>query len=327
MSTERNLSEEEVAGIAEALKTTMESNGAEPLREVQTYDLAHPAKLGSGHLKVVENLLRSVERPWTTGLGSLLGRQIVVSLDGVEQTRFSGFVASLISPVLIASLDMGTLGKAFLCIPGGLARELVNRACGAPAHSVSENSGFTRIERAIARRLLGRLVTAINHAWSAVAHIEAAVTDCVDSADDVRLGGDDSVIVVGYAAEAEDKRFRIDLAMSGDALNAVRDSLTMENILRASLGGTAKPDSQSGAIIESVSLEIAVELGSANVSVSDLAGLSVGDIIRLEQRVGDSILLRVQGEPMFYAYPGLWGPKMAVQIMNVCSEGAVSEQK
>jgi len=69
--------------------------------------------------------------------------------------------------------------------------------------------------------------------------------------------------------------------------------------------------------LEDVQLELSVGLGSIEAHMSDLANLKVGDVLVLDQRVGEPLVASVDGMPCFQVWPGSSGSRRAVKVADV----------
>jgi flagellar motor switch protein FliM len=73
--------------------------------------------------------------------------------------------------------------------------------------------------------------------------------------------------------------------------------------------------------LETVFVSLIAELGSLDISVSDVLNLQKGDIIKLERnKVDDDMLLRIGTKKKYFARPGVVGSHMAVQITGRTEE-------
>ena len=64
-------------------------------------------------------------------------------------------------------------------------------------------------------------------------------------------------------------------------------------------------------------IQVAVELGSATLSVTQLADLAPGDVIMLQQKIDETLPVRVEDKTKYQAWPGRIGNQQAVQIAAV----------
>jgi flagellar motor switch protein FliM len=68
------------------------------------------------------------------------------------------------------------------------------------------------------------------------------------------------------------------------------------------------------------SVKVTAELGKARITVRELLGIAVGDVIQLEQPTNGLLPVRVGNNFKFLASPGVSGSKMAVQIGQIVQE-------
>lgn len=61
-------------------------------------------------------------------------------------------------------------------------------------------------------------------------------------------------------------------------------------------------------------IEVVVELAATRITTADMLELRVGDIIASEKDVHDPLVVYVEGKPKFYASPGKYKGRKAIQI-------------
>lgn len=76
--------------------------------------------------------------------------------------------------------------------------------------------------------------------------------------------------------------------------------------------------------IESLVLEMGIDLsvvlGTADLTLSEMARLKPGDLLVLRQKVSEPLEAEVSGSPKFRVWPGAVGSRAAVQIQSTVSE-------
>ncbi|MEI7685227.1 MAG: FliM/FliN family flagellar motor switch protein, partial [Planctomycetota bacterium] len=70
------------------------------------------------------------------------------------------------------------------------------------------------------------------------------------------------------------------------------------------------------ALVQALPLQVNVALGGANLTLSDLSNLRVGDVVLLDQRTTESITALSGGRPVFQCQPGRQGSWLDIQIDN-----------
>jgi flagellar motor switch protein FliM len=67
-------------------------------------------------------------------------------------------------------------------------------------------------------------------------------------------------------------------------------------------------------LVREMAVEVDVTLGTAELTLYDLANLRAGDVLMLRQKVSDPLTASVAGTPKFRVWPGAVGGRQAVQV-------------
>jgi flagellar motor switch protein FliM len=71
------------------------------------------------------------------------------------------------------------------------------------------------------------------------------------------------------------------------------------------------------ALVRELPVEVTVELGVVELPIAQLAGLAPGDLLILDQRVGEPLMARVDNRPKFRGWPGRVGSRQSLQIESL----------
>jgi flagellar motor switch protein FliM len=72
-------------------------------------------------------------------------------------------------------------------------------------------------------------------------------------------------------------------------------------------------------LVKEMPVDVAVILGTADLTMYDLARLAAGDVVLLRQRVSEPLEARVAGTAKFRVWPGAAGGRCAVQVQSATS--------
>lgn len=70
-------------------------------------------------------------------------------------------------------------------------------------------------------------------------------------------------------------------------------------------------------LVRDLPVEAAVELGTVELSLAQLAALAPGDLLILNQRVCEPLTVRVDNRAKFRGWPGRVGPRQSLQIESL----------
>ncbi len=314
------LSQEEIDGFKDALETNA-VEGSVKEKEVRSFDFLHPDKLSKVHLRVLQSLFSVLERTWSGTLSSLLRLEATVTLDSIEQVQYGAFASSLPAQSTLSPLLLGGLpGTGYFGMPGDLALATVDRLAGGSGQVIGDLRELSQIEFSILKRLLDRLIVDIRIATKPVSDIEFAIGDQIASSTDSEVGEEEMFLVVGLSWQLVSETYKVALAIPVDSLDSIREFLTPEHCMQSKASEESAPKTLASELLGGVRVEAAVELGRARVSMSDVAGLGIGDVIMLDRSASDPLTVTVQEKKKFNGRPGLVGNKMAIQITESLTE-------
>lgn len=69
--------------------------------------------------------------------------------------------------------------------------------------------------------------------------------------------------------------------------------------------------------IQDVEVDVFAKLGETKVSINDLLNLEIGDVILLDQKTNDDIIISIGESKIYKAKPGVIGVKKAVEITDI----------
>ncbi len=95
----------------------------------------------------------------------------------------------------------------------------------------------------------------------------------------------------------------------------------VEQLTRQGRAADSPPETaetlQIDAIVRELPVEVAVVLGTIELSFSELSSLKPGDLLILGQRITDPLLGLVDGLQKFKAWPGRAGSRLAIQVESL----------
>lgn len=325
MTTAENLSPEEIIELTQAMDAGVESGRPDRTKEVKSYDFLHPDKLSKSHLRVIRYVLSGLEKSWSTTISAAVRNEAVIALNSLEQAGFRRYVDSCVLPGASAVIRVPTLStNAVLDMPAELALSLIDRLTGGRGKASGDPRELTQIERRILKRLADRMVEDFAAVWKPITKLSAELVAFHHSPEDSGIDEGTMVLAAGFALTIGSENYRLNLAIPLNAFDAIRDALTPQNWCKGTSCGGSTPSAPVVDLLDPVSVHTEVELGRARVSMQDLVGLGIGDVIRLDRTVGEHLEVKIGGSVKFYGLPGLAGNKMAIRITDVAMESAAA---
>jgi flagellar motor switch protein FliM len=156
----------------------------------------------------------------------------------------------------------------------------------------------------------------MQHAWENVLALELSVDRVESNPQLVQIiPANEVIVLISFELTVGEMRGMMNLCIPFNSIERVSAKLTSNNWASY----TKKPPSMEsmqriGNRIAQAPIEVVVELAATRINTSDMLELRVGDIIASEKDVNEPLLVYVEGKPKFYAAPGKYKGRKAIQI-------------
>jgi len=306
-------------GISEGTVPT-ETDVPESGGEVKAYDFSLPA--GPIHLRlptlsIINERFIGLMR---TSL-PLTNRSIIdVNLSSTESVKFGEFCLSLPIPSSLNIFKMEPLrGFSLLVLEGPLVFSFVDSFFGGKgvSHVKLEGRGFTTIETKIVEKIVQVVLKDLEQAWS---DIQKVKTTFSRSEMDPQFAGivtpDDVVIVNKFNIALENESGTMTICTPYSSIEPLK------GILQTKFQGEKVETDQAWRRylekqIGAMTVEVSCTMGRAQVNSREILQMKVDDVIPLDQKTGDAVVVNIEGLPKFKGYPGSCNNKKAVKINEI----------
>jgi len=316
------LSQDEVdsllGGITEG-KVETETDVSEGSPSVEVYDFSMPA--GPVHLrlpalKIINERLVGLLR---TNLQVASRSVIDVNLTSTDTVKFSDFCLSLPMPSSLNIFSIEPLrGFSLIVLEGPLVFSFVDSLFGGTgvSHVKLEGRLFTKIENKIVEKIVKIILNDFQKAWSDVYEINAVFIRSEMDPQFVGIGTPDDLIIVNkFEVQLENGNGFITICSPYSGIKPIKEKL--KNKFRSEkidIDQSWKRYIQER--IQEATVELSCTMGMAKINGTDLLSMKVDDVIMLDQKLGNSVIVNVENIPKFKGYPGACNKKKAVKIID-----------
>jgi flagellar motor switch protein FliM len=316
------LSQDEVdsllGGITEG-KVETETDVSKESQSVEVYDFSMPA--GPVHLRlpalgIINERLIGLLR---TNLQVASRSVIDVNLSSTETVKLSDFYLSLPMPASLNIFSIEPLrGFSLIVLEGPLVFSFVDSLFGGKgvSHVKLEGRLFTKIETKIVEKMVKVILNDFQKAWSDVYEINAAFIRSEMDPQFVNIGTpDDLAIVNKYEVQLENGNGLITICIPYSSIKPIKEKL--KNKFRSEkidIDQSWRRYIQER--IQETTVELSCTMGMAKINGGDLLSMKVDDVIMLDQKSGNSVIVNVENIPKFKGYPGACNKKKAVKIID-----------
>jgi flagellar motor switch protein FliM len=319
------LSQEEINALLssfakqEVERAAKSGNGKK--KQVRPYDFRRPDKLSKEQLRTIEMIHETFARLLTTWMSTYLRLPVRVTLTSSEQMSFDEFSSSLPIPGVIAVFNISPPdGEAILSLEPLLAFGMLDRVLGGPGQAKGKPRELTDIEQRLMQDLTAKVLDLLTRAWSDVTAFSARLENIVASPQFAQITAEtETVGTVSLQVTLGEITGGVTLCYPYPVLQPVLPRLVATRWFKKQTGRGAEASSAEAIRqrLANVQVPVTVELGQATVLVGDFLDLAVGDIIKLDSRRGEDLVVRVGGGAKFVARPGVIGKRLAFQVSRV----------
>lgn len=269
-----------------------------PQPEAVEYDWDVPGSLTPSQLEQLKQFASSLADALSEALSMQLHDEIQLSLDnaGMHYARKldlgQGEAGNCCIP-LVRGSGGGECG--LVVVPAELASGWVAKALGGDSASSGEQREFSSLESALLLNIVAAVVARLSEKLQAAG--APAIKCGLQVSTDVQLSGaqpEDECCVFGFRMGEGDGPADITFILSGD----IAASIAGETQASASMSA-ADILKNLRAAIEQGTVAAKVTLGEAILTMRDVMGLEEGDILLLDTRPGEPVLLSLSGQPAF----------------------------
>jgi len=302
-----------------------EINKENETEKVKNYDFKRPNKFSKEQLRTLHLIYDNFARLVSNFLSAYLRSNIQIKLATVEQLTYEDFVLSVPTPTLLTIFSEEPLpGSAVLETNSGFIFPIIDLLFGGPGLMPKKIRDLTDIEIGVLKNLNAKMLENVSIVWSDIFELKTNIqaTETNPQLNQV-ISPNETVVVITFSTTINKNPGMINICLPFMHLEPVLSKLTARHWFSSMAEG--KVDILKEVIrtnLNKVSVELTALAGQSTITVRDFLSLQVGDVITLDNAVGEDMLLMVENSPKFKVQPGIVGNHMAVQVTAYTAKGA-----
>jgi flagellar motor switch protein FliM len=292
-------------------------------KQVKDYDFARPSKFSKEHLRTLEIIFEHYGRLISTNLPVYLRKTVQVEVMNSEAVTYSEFSNALSNPVLLGIINFAPLqGNIILEMASNLGYAIVDRMLGGQGEALDKVRDFSEIELLIIERIFAVCVNLMHEPWANVVDIHPHLERIETNSQYAQIISPSEMIAI--------VTMNIRIGNVEGLMNVCLPYITLEDVIdklntKYWYSNMQNQDETNyadaiEALIQRAQIPVKAVLGRSTISVSDFAGLQLGDIILLDRKVDEELDVYVGNIRKFTALPGAFGDDYAVRITSVIRE-------
>ncbi len=324
------LSQSEIDKLLSAISTgavsAEEVRDAEEQKKVKVYDFKRPDKFSKDQIRTLYMLHENFARLLNTYLSTHLRTMVNVEVASVEQLTYEEFVRSLSNPSVIGVLAVPPLkGNVIMEINPSIAFAIIDRLFGGTGESAMKVRVLTEIEEAVMRKIMNAAISGFKDAWENVINISPQLEAMETNPQFTQIvPPSDMVVIITLQVRVGNVEGLMNICIPYLVLEPIMSKLTTTFWVAASVANKEDHPEQIEVLqrkIRNTSVQVAIELGSIDITIQEFLTLGFGDVLQLDTKVDDELKCIIGKRPKFYCRPGTFGKNAAVQITRVITEG------
>ena len=276
------------------------------------------------NLRAPRDIHREFSKAISLVLSGYLRMRVEIEIVSVDQLTYEEFVRSMPSPISVGVFEFEPLsGQILLGISFEVISCIVNRMLGGIGSIDTQTRELTDIEKALAKKIINIIIKSLEDAWNTIIPVSGKFISLDDNYQSIQVAtAGEIVALLTFEVQISGKHFGLfSLCFPYPVLETVLGHLSTQHIFQTK-GLVASNDEKMKMIskINTSNVDLRVQFGQCNITLDDFLQLTEGDIIKLDNKVHDDLIVKVNGEKKFFARPGTLKDKICVKITDVYDE-------
>ena len=292
---------------------------------VEDYDFRNPNRLSKEQLRKIEFLHASFAKRLSMALASLIRESVAVEVTEVKEMHYSEIVGSVAVPGATFTFEVEPLeGSGILDIDPILAFSLVNRLFGGSGEPISEVRELTTIEQNVITKVASKILHEVDAAWKMQVQVEFMKPEFVPSLEFVHsMGSNESVVWVQLSVDTGKVSSHVAISYPYLMFESVF-KLTTKTPETSKKNKPSKRNAER--MMKIVPLDVCARLPVSNVQFEELLNLEVGDVLVLDSRVSEEVIMNVGPRKVFAGRPGMSRGNLAVKVTRIFQGGGTDNE-
>ncbi|MHA6258717.1 flagellar motor switch protein FliM [Sporosarcina sp. CAU 1771] len=317
------LSQNEIDALLSALSTgemtADDIRVEEETRKVKVYDFKRALRFSKDQIRSLTRIHENFARLLTTYYSAQLRTYVQINVASVDQIPFEEFIRSIPNMTLINIFEVPPLdGNILMEVNPNIAYSMLNRLMGGVEEGPSKVDALTEIETKILTNLFERSFDNLREAWSSLIDIDPFLAEMEVNPQFLQMiSPNETVVVISFNIIIGESSGMINICIPHIVLEPIVPNLSVSYWMQSNKEATTPEQSQEiEKRLKKAQLPIIAELGTGKLTIEDFLHLQRDDVITLNCKVDDPLVIKVGNIPKFTGQPGHLRGQMAVQIIE-----------
>ncbi len=329
------LSQSEIDALLSALTSgevkAEDIRDSEQTSRVRNYDFRRAMRFSKDHIRIISRIHEHFCRLLSTHLSGQLRSVVQLQVESVDQVPYEEFIRSIPVLTVIQVYAFNPLeGKVIMEINPQIVFAMLDRLMGGMISGPYKERELTDIEQALIKRILGRITEFFSDAWHNVAKLNPEFVSMESNPQFLQLTTpNETVLVITLSAKVGEAYGLINLCIPHVTVEPIMSRLSTQYFMDGSKEKqrAVRDGGKLEQHIQDMFVNVAVELGTSEITVEEALGMQIGDTIPLSQSIRDPVLVYVDGVPAYSASLGKLKNRYAVKIIEDWNEVSTHDRQ
>jgi flagellar motor switch protein FliM len=318
------LTQSEIDSLISAITAGTIDTKAKPEKEkYQKYDFRRPTKFSQEQLRTLKIIHDNYARIMGNFLTAFIRVPVKLQVVSVAQVTYEEFILSLPVPTLMTIFNASPeMGVAMLETNPAFVFTMIDLLFGGEGRPPSKIRELTEIELTVMRQVNEKFLDNLRYVWKGIAELSPQI-ESMDTNPQFNqvIASSEIVALVTLSIYVQNVQGFINLCFPYMTLEKVLPSLTAQQWFDQFQHHSTGSPGNVAERLTAAEVEVAVVLGTAQITLEDFMQLREGDVLPLQRRQGEPLDVLVEGHPVFKVQPGVRGSHLGVQITGWITTG------
>ncbi|MGM0844606.1 MAG: flagellar motor switch protein FliM [Bacillota bacterium] len=327
------LSQNEIDALLSAISTGEMSaddfKKEEEEKKVKVYDFKRALRFSKDQIRSLTRIHENFARILTTYFSAQLRTYVQISVVSADQVPFEEFIRSVPKMTILNIFDVPPLdGHILMEVNPNIGYAMMDRVMGGKGTGMNKIENLTEIETKIMSNLFEKAFDNLRDAWSNIAEIDPMLAEFEVNPQFLQMvSPNETVVVISMSTTIGETSGMINICIPHVVLEPIIPKLSVSYWMQTK--GKDKDPLELENLekrIKTAHVPVVAELGNSDITIDDFLMLGVGDVIQLNRRIDEPLVVKVGEIPKFTAQPGELNKKLAVQILDSLKGGEEDDE-
>jgi len=319
------LSQEEIDALLDVVEDEGDdvlegsSNELLPQRQVTLYDFKRPNRVSKEQLRAFRGVHDKMARSLASQISSIMRSIVEIQLHSVDQMTYGEFLMSLPNPTSFNVFSVKPLeGSGVIEINPSIAFPMLDRLLGGKGEPFDASREFSDIELSLFETILRVMMSTLKEAWGPVMEVYPTVESKESSPNVVQIVAQNEIVVmvvmeiiIGHSSGM------MNICYPVIALEPILPKLASRDLMLNETSSKKSRNTELQVLLGGAKVDVEANLGDADLTMGDILGLKVGDVVRLSTPADDIVTIRVDSKERFKGEIGLRRFRKSIQITEI----------